>query len=119
MTKINLPANGVPTYQGRALTTHKIADFAHATDSELEDDYERNLACCIRAKRDGFVLCLRPTADRPVCIGLGPHAAADALRADDPARFVIGDRYDDAGEEIVPEAAQHNPDCECNTCYPS
>ena len=99
-TAIIIPTLGAPTCNGFALAVRPLADFAHDTDADLADDYERNLHRCIRAIRDGFVLCLRPTAGRPASTGLRPHMAADALIGAEAPRFLVVDPYDAEGEDI-------------------
>ena len=54
-TSITIPTLGAPICNGLALAVRPLADFAHDTDADLADDYERNLHRCIRAIRDGFV----------------------------------------------------------------
>jgi hypothetical protein len=97
---ITVPTLGAPTCGGVALTTADLSDFAHESDAGLDDDYERNLARCIRARRDGFVLCLRPTADRPAVVDMGQHAAADALLSAEAPRFIVVDPYTEAGDDL-------------------
>lgn len=97
---IAVPTLGAPTCGGVTLTTANLSDFAHESDAGLDDDYERNLARCIRARRDGFVLCLRPTADRPAVVDMGQHAAADALLGAEAPRFLVVDPYSADGDDM-------------------
>lgn len=94
-----VPATGPATAGGHALGAVRLATFARASDDR--DPYEATLASALRARRDGFLLCLRPTADRPACVDLGAHAFADAsLQADFAARALVVDPYDADGEDI-------------------
>ena len=70
-------------------------------ESDPDDAYERILARAARARNDGFLLCLRATADRPACVDLGAHAFADAsLQADFESRAIVIDPYDADGGDI-------------------
>lgn len=104
---ITVPCLGAPTCGGVTLSTVSLSDFARESDDCLDDNYERNLARCIRARRDGFVLCLRPTADRPAVVDMGQHAAADALIGAEGLRFLVVDPYSVDGDDLraVPAAS--------------
>jgi len=97
---ITVPVLGAPSCGGVTLLTVNLSDFAHESDAGLADAYERNLAACIRARRDGFVLCLRPTADRPAVIDMGQHMAADALSGAEAHRFLVVDPYSVDGDDL-------------------
>jgi len=97
---ITVPALGAPSCGGVTLLTVNLSDFAHESDAGLADVYERNLAACIRARRDGFVLCLRPTANRPAVVDMGQHAAADALLGAEAPRFLVVDPYSVDGDDL-------------------
>jgi len=97
---ITVPCLGAPTCGGVILSTVSLSDFARESDAGLDDDYERNLARCIRARRDGFVLCLRPTADRPAVVDMGQHMAADALSGAEAHRFLVVDPYSVDGDDL-------------------
>lgn len=92
-------AAGYATAGGHTLGACTLATFAQPGDPR--DSYDAALARATRARRDGFLLCLRPTADRPACVDLGAHAFADAsLQADFSARALVVDPYDADGEDI-------------------
>ena len=97
---ITVPALGAPSCGGVTLLTVNLSDFAHESDAGLADAYDRNLAACIRARRDGFVLCLRPTADRPAVVNIGQHMAADALSCAEAHRFLVVDPYSVDGDDL-------------------
>lgn len=97
---ITVPILGAPSCGGVTLITVNLSDFARESDASLADAYERNLAACIRARRDGFVLCLRPTADRPAVIDMGQHMAADALSGAEAHRFLVVDPYSVDGDDL-------------------
>ena len=90
------------TAGGHALACTPAADLgAFARESDPDDAYERILARAARARHDGFLLCLRATADRPACVDLGAHAFADAsLQADFAQRALVVDPYDTDGADI-------------------
>lgn len=92
-------AAGPATAGGHVLGASTLAAFARPGDSS--GPYDAALARAVRARRDGFLLCLRPTADRPACVDLGAHAFADAsLQPDFAARALVVDPYDADGEDI-------------------
>lgn len=94
-----VPTAGPATAGGHTLGASTLATFARPSDDR--DPYEAALVRALRARRDGFLLCLRPTADRPACVDLGAHAFADAsLQADFSARALVVDPYDADGEDI-------------------
>jgi len=97
---IAVPTLGAPSCSGVTLLTASLSDFSRESDADLADAYERNLAACIRARRDGFVLCLRPTADRPAVIDMGQHMAADALSGAEAHRFLVVDPYSVEGDDL-------------------
>lgn len=94
-----VPAAGYATAGGHLLGASTLASFARPGDSS--DPYDAALARAVRARRDGFLLCLRPTTDRPACVDIGAHAFADAsLQSDFAQRALIVDPYDADGEDI-------------------
>ena len=97
---IIIPAVGAPTCRGIALRLVSLTPYERETDRHLECDMLIRV-CADRAVRDGAVLCLRPTADRPACVGLTATAFAVAsLQEDFAARALVVDPYDAEGNDI-------------------
>jgi hypothetical protein len=98
--QIIVPAVGAPTCRGIALRLVSLTPYERETDRHLECDMLIRV-CADRAVRDGAVLCLRPTADRPACVGLTATAFAVAsLQEDFAARALVVDPYDAEGNDI-------------------
>jgi len=96
-----VPATGPTTTGGHTLGAVASTLATFARDSDPADAYDATIHRALRARADGFLLCLRPTADRPACVDLGPHAWADAsLQAGFAARALVVDPYDADGEDI-------------------
>lgn len=105
---IIVPATGAPTCRGVALrlVNLKFAERPSDHDLNLESDMLIRL-WADRATRDGHVLCLRPTADRPACVGLSPtHFAIASLQDDFAARALVVDPYDAGGNDLRESAPQ-------------
>lgn len=97
-----VPVTGPATAGGRTLDAVDLGCFRSDLDWDRHG-FDLVRACADRAIRDGFVLCLRPTAlgDRPGCVDLGAHAFAVAsLQRDFAARAMVVSPYDDDGEDI-------------------
>jgi len=107
---IVIPATGAPTCptcRGVALRTAELAEWTRERDIGDADDHVRMQA--ERAIRDGHVLCLRPTADRPACVGLSPTQFAVASLQDDfAARALVVDPYDAEGNDLREQAPADN-----------
>ena len=97
-----VPATGPATAGGHTLFTYQSDDMAaFARPGDFSDLYDAVFVRAVWARRDGFLLCLRPTADRPACVDLGAHAFADAsIQADFAQRALVVDPYDADGEDI-------------------
>ena len=96
---IVIPATGAPTCRGVALRTAELAEWTRERDLGDADDHVRMQA--ERAVSDLHVLCLRPTADRPACVGLSPtQFAVQSLQDDFAARALVVDPYDAGGNDI-------------------
>lgn len=96
---IIVPATGAPTCRGVALRTAELAEWTRERDLGDADDHVRMQA--ERAVSDLHILCLRPTADRPACVGLSPtQFAVQSLQADFAARALVVDPYDAEGNDI-------------------
>jgi hypothetical protein len=78
---IVVPATGAPTRRGVALTVRPLTTWAKDTDLATEDDLIRVQAD--RARCDGYVLYLRPTADHPAHVSISSAAFAAASLQDD------------------------------------
>jgi hypothetical protein len=103
-----VPAEGPATAGGRMLDAVDLECFRSDMDASKRG-FDLVKACADRAIRDGFILCLRPTADRPGCVDLGAHAFAVAsLQRDFAARAMVVSPYDDAGADLreVPVAEE-------------
>lgn len=95
-----VPAHGPATAGGRTLDAVDLGCFESERDADLRG-FNLVRACADRAIRDGFILCLRPTADRPACSDLGAHAFAVAsLQRDFAARALVVCPYDDLGADL-------------------
>lgn len=99
---IVVPASGAPTCRGVSLCTVDLRDFERDGDSAVPGDhYDLVRVWAGRAVHNGHVLCLRPTADRPACVGLTATAFAVASLADDfAARALVVDPYDADGNDL-------------------
>lgn len=103
-----VPVTGPATAGGRSLDAVDLGCFRSDLDWNRHG-FDLVKACADRALRDGFVLCLRPTFDRPGCVDLGAHAFAVAsLQRDFAARAMVVSPYDDDGADIreMPAAEQ-------------
>ena len=99
---IIVPAIGAPTCRGVALRTAELAEWTRERDLGDADDHVRMQA--ERAVADLHILCLRPTADRPACVGLSPtQFAVQSLQADFAARALVVDPYDAEGNDLREE----------------
>ena len=112
---IVVPASGAPTCRGVALRTVDLRDFERDGDSASPGDhYDLVRVWAGRAIHNGHVLCLRPTADRPACVGLTATMFADAsLQAGFEARALVVDPYDADGNdlrEVLPMRVPFNPE---------
>ncbi len=98
---IVVPATGAPTCRGIALTVRKLSDWRMESDDWADGRDHVIGARARRALMDGHVLCLRPTATRPACVGLAATAFAVAsLQEDFAARALVVDPYDAEGNDI-------------------
>ena len=98
-----VPATGAPTCGGVTLLTHAVAEWRRGDDAYhlRQAPYDEFVILARRAVRDGYLLCLRPTVDRPACVGLSPTQFADAsLQADFAARALVVDPYDAEGNDV-------------------
>ena len=111
---IVVPASGAPTCRGVALTIRDLADWAKEWDSGDPEDHV--LFRARRAVVEGHVLCLRPTATRPACVGLAPaHFAVASMEPDFQARALVVDPYDADGADIR-ERPACGITCGCERC---
>ena len=101
-TQIIVTAAGAPTCRDIALTVRRLESFGYDQVSCPTMPYDFLVQkAADRAIRDGYVLCLRPTADRPACVGLTATAFAVAsLQEDFAARALVVDPYDAEGNDI-------------------
>ena len=99
--QIIVPAIGAPTCRDIALTVRDLSEWRRESD-DWADGRDRVIgARARRALMDCQVLCLRPTADRPACVGLTATAFAVAsLQEDFAARVLVVDPYDADGNDI-------------------
>lgn len=100
---IIVPATGAPTCRGVALTVRPLTHWRRDDDWQKWQRENCDMASvwADRATRDGHVLCLRPTDDRPACVGLSPTQFAVASLQDDfAARALVVDPYDRDGNDI-------------------
>lgn len=99
---IIVPSVGAPTCRDIALTVRLLTYWSALAPGDTappSDSLVRLWAD--RAIRDGHVLCLRPTAARPACVGLTATAFAVAsLQEDFAARALVVDPYDADGNDI-------------------
>lgn len=97
---IIVPAEGPATAGCHTLDAVDLGCFQTDRDDRLRG-FDLVRACADRAIRDGFVLCLRPTNDRPGCVDLGAHQFAVAsLQRDFAARAMVVSPYDDLGADM-------------------
>lgn len=100
--EILIPAAGAPTVRGVALTVRRLEAFGPdqaARPHVLHYDLVRGAAK--RAIADGHVLCLRPMADRPACVGLtATHFADASLQPDFAVRALVVDPHDADGNDL-------------------
>lgn len=95
-----VPAAGAPTCRGVALTVRPLTYWSRE-EGDRGDHYDHALLQARRAVHDGHLLCLRPTTDRPACVGLTATAFAVASLADDfAARALVVDPYDADGNDL-------------------
>ena len=99
---IVVPAIGTPTCRGVALTVRPLTEWRAFDDVLNYSDRDVEVRVwATRAIRDGHVLCLRPTADRPACVGLSATAfAVSSLQDDFAARALVVDPYDAEGNDL-------------------
>lgn len=104
---IIIPATGAPTCRGVALRTpnpawYYLRDWARDSDLHMPGDTDALVRVrADRAIRDGMLLCLRPTADRPACVGLSATAfAVSSLQDDFAVRALVVDPYDADGNDL-------------------
>ncbi len=111
---IVVPASGAPTCRGVVLRTVDLHDFERDGDSAVPGDhYDLVRVWAGRAVHNGHVLCLRPTAVRPACVGLtATHLADASLQSGFEARALVVDPYDADGNdlrEVLPMRVPFNP----------
>jgi hypothetical protein len=93
-------AEGSATAGGRPLDAVDLGCFRTDSDNNKRG-FDLVRICADRAIREGFVLCLRPTTDRPACVDLGAHQFAVAsLQRDFAARAMVVSPYDDEGADL-------------------
>lgn len=99
---IVIPPSGAPTCRGVALTVRRLESFGYDQVSCPTMPYDFLVQkAADRAIRDGHVLCLRPTADRPACVGLSPtQFAVSSLQDDFAARALVVDPYSEDGRDL-------------------
>ena len=104
---IIVPAVGAPTCRDIALKTPALSEWHRESDDWADGRDHVIGARARRALMDGHVLCLRPTANRPACVGLTATAFAVAsLQEDFAARALVVDPYDAEGNDIREESPQ-------------
>ena len=109
--EILIPATGAPTVRGVALTVRRLEAFGPDQAARPHvPHYDLVRAAAKRAIADGCVLCLRPTADRPACVGLtATHFADASLQSDFATRALVVDPYDAEGNDL--REMPGNPRC--------